>query len=567
MELARYKSESTKKQDGETFTPSDLANFVSSKLLFCHNTSINQSISILEPAIGDGALLLALLRSLNFDLKNVEVVAYDTNYTSLKEAKKNILNEFPNLKINFFNEDFLEQYNDISDISFFSEDTSRNKKFDLIIANPPYVRTQILGAKKASEMAKKFKLRGRVDLYQAFLVTMISLLKDGGTLGAIVSNRFLTTKSGNSIRDYLKQHVQLDEIWDLGDTKLFDAAVLPALIFASKKSEAEHTTKFTSVYECPDITIDKKFEVFNALLNNSINSFMSNAGKCYEITRGTLKLNESAINNPWMISNNKNTAWLETVAKNTKCTFGDVSKVRVGVKTTADKIFMKKDWSKLKDDIPELLYPLITRRNVSKFTCSKQDNKNTLRKILYPYDIKSSTRKPIELSEYPKTRDYLLSHKEALSSRKYVIDAGRQWYEIWVPHSPSSWKQRKVVFPDISEKPMFGLDDTGSIVSGECYWLVLNKGENLDLYYLILGIANSKFIEKFYDISFPNKLYSGKRRFITQYVQKFPMPCIENKNSQEVIELTKKLCNFIDSEQRIKFENQLDVLVEKSFGL
>ena len=185
---------------------------------------------------------------------------------------------------------------------------------------------------------------------------------------------------------------------------------------------------------------------------------------------------------------------------------------------------MNKKWHDLEENKPELLFPLLTRKNLTRYSIDEEFQTSPQRQVLYPYDMSSATRKPIELSAFPKTKAYLEAHRQTLSARKYVIEAGRQWYEIWVPHSPINWLKTKIVFPDISEKPVFTLDKSGAIVSGECYWLLLNESENTDLNYLILGIANSKFIEKFYDISFPNKLYSGKRRFITQYVEKFPLP-------------------------------------------
>ena len=43
----------------------------------------------------------------------------------------------------------------------------------------------------------------------------------------------------------------------------------------------------------------------------------------------------------WRISNGKIDLWLKTVEKHTYCTFRDIDKIRVGVKTTADKIFIR----------------------------------------------------------------------------------------------------------------------------------------------------------------------------------------------------------------------------------
>ena len=97
-----------------------------------------------------------------------------------------------------------------------------------------------------------------------------------------------------------------------------------------------------------------------------------------------------------------------------------------------------------------------------------------------------------------------------------VLDAGREWFEIWVPQDPDRWVAPKLVFRDISEKPTFWIDTTGGIVNGDCYWLAAEKAEDTDLLWLACAVANSAFIEEFYDHRFNNKLYSGRRRFITQ---------------------------------------------------
>ena len=122
---------------------------------------------------------------------------------------------------------------------------------DVIIANPPYVRTQVLGSEKAQALARKFGLKGRVDLYYAFLIAMTNSLKDKGLLAVITSNRYLSTKSGESIRAFLTEHYEILEVIDLGDTKLFDAAVLPALLIARKRSGRKPLSpaRFVKLYE------------------------------------------------------------------------------------------------------------------------------------------------------------------------------------------------------------------------------------------------------------------------------------------------------------------------------
>jgi len=108
----------------------------------------------------------------------------------------------------------------------------------------------VLGSKKAQGLAKKFGLKGRVDLYQAFVIGMTSVLKPGGIIGLLTSNRFLTIKSGASLRHMFASHFDIKAISDLGDTKLFTAAVLPVILVARKcKSPAASIGAFHRIYE------------------------------------------------------------------------------------------------------------------------------------------------------------------------------------------------------------------------------------------------------------------------------------------------------------------------------
>jgi hypothetical protein len=128
-------------------------------------------------------------------------------------------------------------------------------------------------------------------------------------------------------------------------------------------------------------------------------------------------------------------------------------------------------------------------------------------------------------------RPSLEKHRDALEARTYLIEAGRKWYELWVPQNPAAWALPKLVFPDISDKPIFWIDTDGGVVNGECYWLQCENKDEHDLLWLALAVANSTFIEAFYDHRFNNKLYAGRRRYITQYVELFPLPnptCVES---------------------------------------
>ena len=65
---------------------------------------------------------------------------------------------------------------------------------------------------------------------------------------------------------------------------------------------------------------------------------------------------------------------------------------------------------------------------------------------------------------------------------------------------------------------------------------------------------------------FNNKLYAGRRRFMTQYVERFPLPDINSSLAKEIISLTQKLFYNIDENINLKIYEIIDQLVWESFG-
>ena len=87
-----------------------------------------------------------------------------------------------------------------------------------------------------------------------------------------------------------------------------------------------------------------------------------------------------------------------------------------------------------------------------------------------------------------------------------------------------------------------------------------------EVVYLALAVANSPFIEKFYDVKFNNKLYSGKRRYQTQYVEQFPIPYYNSELAQKAISLVKKILAEGAESASNGDKKELDLLVEQMFS-
>ena len=557
----RYEIVAEGKAGGATYTPKNLADFVAQQIIqTTRHLPTVCPLRVLDPAVGEGELLVSLLEHLPDGHRlDIEVYGFETDKKALAIATARIKQKFPAVAVHFevdnFLEFVLEHFGGSRNGNLFR--ASVPEAYDLIIANPPYVRTQIMGASTARLLAEQFSLTGRVDLYYAFILGMARVLKPQGVAGIIVSNRFMTTRSGASVRRALLERFNIHHVWDLGDTKLFDAAVLPAVLLAEgKNGHKREISAFTSIYQTIESGQESANDPIGALGEEGLVDI--DDGRCFRVQHG--KLNTSGTpDGVWRIATEAIDAWLAAVKAQTWGTFRDIGKIRVGVKTCADKVFIRSDWNNMPNaECPELLQAVTTHDNARRFKPLTVDQP---KQILYPHEIAQGRRQAIDLSGYPRSKAYLERHRHYLEGRKYVIEAGREWYEIWVPQNPVGWKQTKLVFRDIAEEPTFWIDQNGSVVNGDCYWLICQNPGQEDLLWLAAAVANSTFIERFYDCCFNNKLYAGRRRFITQYVEKFPLPDPQGTLGKAIIATAKQTYKCVPSPKADQFQKELDAMV------
>jgi methylase of polypeptide subunit release factors len=551
--------ENKAKSKGVHYTPPELASFLARAIL--RNAVLLPRAVIFDPGCGDGGLLHAIASALPTKLRSTVVfVGMEDDEKALQRAAERLSN-LQNLTL--LHGDFLHRSRGPQFDLFHASSGSNQDSLtaDVIITNPPYVRTQVLGAARAQKLAREYNLRGRVDLYHAFVRQLTNMLRPGGTLGLLCSNRFMFTLAGDALRQLLSREYQLEQIYDLGDTKLFPAAVLPAIIIGKKNDGDSRSTQdcpIAKVYEAPDVAPASKFpSVLNAL-EAGCDAPIGVGDRTFSVSKGRMSLNSGDWQVRWHGAD-----WMSVVADNTDCTFGDFLKIRVGIKTTADSVFVRDDWDKLPRDTqpePELLRPLITHHTAARWRAAGQLSK----RVLYPHRATDGRRYAIDLLKFPRTANYLHLHRQQLENREYVIEAGRKWYEIWVPQDPSAWAYPKIVFPDISETPKFFLDTSGAIVNGDCYWGTVDMDHDGETVCLLLAVANSSLAVKFYDAACGNKLYASRRRFMTQYVNRFPIPK-RSAATGRIVELVNRLLERpIDT---VALDDELDSLVWRAFGL
>lgn len=558
---ASQKAPGHAKAHGVHYTPPELAAFLA-EVTAATAPQVTGPFRILDPACGDGALLVAIVNAFPTCARRWMILeGYETDAGELAKARAGIA-QLGVEDVILHNRDFLSQEGVgslVESRGLFNKEPVQ--QYDVVIANPPYVRTQIMGANKAQALSRQFGLTGRVDLYHAFASAMTSVLKPGGVLGLLTSNRFLTIKSGASMREMFSSHFEMEAIYDLGDTKLFTAAVLPVIVVGRKgKAKSRLHGKFHRIYEHrngSESPSTRRDSVLLALRDTELSGLVTTPSGVFHIQRGDLAVHSEA----WTLSNAETTGWLKTVASRQVATFGDIAKVRVGIKSTADEVFVRDNWKCLPEDVQpedELLRPLLTHHESARWL-----PKPATKQVVYPHMTNGGKRSAIDLANFPKAAAYFERHKARLTRRTYVIDGGRKWYEIWVPHNPDDWAKPKIAYPDISEHPRFFFDSSGAIIQGDCYWITLHDGVDPDWLRLMLAVANSTFVTKYYDAVFHNKLYSGRRRFMTQYVAKLPLPDLDS--SRKIVEEVRRILKRAQATEAV--ERKVNRLVWEAFGL
>ncbi len=573
-----HESAARKKSTGAHFTPPQLARLMSQRLAERANPRPGCGLRVLDPACGDGELLLALAGALPPSVRKRSMfigVESDQGYLHRAESRAAKLGAASI----FVQGDFLEIARSLREAPLLRNTLPHElieAPIDLIIANPPYVRTQILGSGRAQDLAQVFGLTGRVDLYHAFFVAMSDFLAPAGLLGVITSNRYLTTKGGASVRDFLASEYEILEVLDLGDTKLFEAAVLPAIFFGKRKRNGAKASvsspTFVRIYEDAadsrgvpaEVSVPSVIEI----LSRPETGRFECRGVSYSVTTGRLSI-PTRPSEPWSMTTEGESDWVMRVDSRTDRRICDIAKVRVGIKSTADPVFIRSDWDRLPSHLrpePELLKPLLSHDDAQRWHHAST-SEGPSRRILYTHELREGKRRPIDLAQFPRAARYLMAHRERLDRRRYVVASGRKWYEIWVPQDPAAWGEPKLVFPDISPGPKFFYEDKGCLVDGNCYWITLLPEVPPDILFLILGVANSDLATRYYDLAFQNRLYSGRRRYLTQYVERFPLPPLSSPSSRRVIELARRLSEPARVENIPELESEINRAVALAFGI
>ncbi len=112
----------------------------------------------------------------------------------------------------------------------FGEVFQQRGGFDVVIANPPYVRHEEIKEFKPAFKRTFECFAGTADLFVFFYERSVKLLRDGGAIALITSNKYYRTGYGEKLRGFLVRELTLHHLIDFGDAPVFEAIAYASIL-------------------------------------------------------------------------------------------------------------------------------------------------------------------------------------------------------------------------------------------------------------------------------------------------------------------------------------------------
>ncbi len=415
--------------------------------------------------------------------------------------------------------------------------------FDIVLGNPPYIQLQKDGGKLAkkyeSEEYKSYAKTG--DIYCLFYERGFNLLKNGGHLCFITSNKWMRAGYGEKLRGFLSKNVNPQILIDFAGVKIFDSATVDTDILLFEKGKNKNKT-----LACVTKNLTKDG------LNNLSEFVQQNSALC-----------SFAANESWVV----------------------LSPIEQSIKAKIEKAGVPlKDWDiqiyrGILTGYNDAFIITTEKRNEILAACKSVDEKKRTEELIRPilrgrdikrygYDwaglwlIATFPSRHYDIEKYPAVKNHLLSFgikRLEQTGKEYVVNGEKikarkktnnKWFET--QDSISYWEdfsKPKIVWGNLNLKASYALAPAGMFVNAPCPMIVPASRS-------LLFILNSKLAD-YYIRKLGVTRNGGYFEYKPMFIEQLPVP----KSVDE--SLFKK---FSDSPSE-KEQQQIDSLVYKLYGL
>jgi type I restriction-modification system DNA methylase subunit len=357
--------------------------------------------------------------------------------------------------------------------------------FDVLIANPPYVRQEELKEIK-KDLALHFSETyvGTADLFTYFYVKGIKLLRAGGSLSYISSNKLFRASYGKKLREFLTQNMAIEKIVDFGELPVFVAGVDAAIVVATKGKKPGNVTacqvkQESEIDHVADVVRTRGFHLEQGQLDNS--GWTLEPAKTLNLLRriegSTVKPLKECVDNS----------------------------IFYGIKTGLNEAFVVSRSKRAElvhqhEGAAALLRPWLDGHDIQRWY-GAFDEKYLIAipssaNHEWPWsstDVAGNAETVFEKT-YPSIAAHLRPYKRKLMERE---DQGQFWWEL---RSCSYWKQfdkPKLVFNETSRELHAFVDYDELVINKTGFFIVSEMNE------LLLGILNSRILDFYFRHKFP----------------------------------------------------------------
>lgn len=275
-------------------------------------------------------LLLSCVYGVDKDFNAVEACKFGLLLKLLEDEDVNSLSSFhpilPDLSNNIFYGNSLLSTSDVpkDDALEVNPFDFNDKVFDLIVGNPPYMKTEDIKAftpKEKSLYEKGNRYRSaykQYDKYFLFIERALSLLKPDGYLGYIVPRKFMKVGAARELRNLIAKNAYLKTITSFGAHQVF-------------------TDK--STYTCIIVLEKKKHENFKY---SEVNDFIGWKVRNNDAYKFCLRSSSTINANTWVLCTDEQLPLLNAVTANAK-PLGEIvgeDYIFNGIQTSANRVYV-----------------------------------------------------------------------------------------------------------------------------------------------------------------------------------------------------------------------------------
>jgi len=531
-----------------------------------------QHMQILDPSCGCGAFLIATVRfilkwlkdkynnnkklpcfSLQESLELLESMIYglDIDERAICWTRRLLLltvwdfyinngvskNDIQTLRIPTFEKNIVCK-------DFLEEQSLKNETFHVIIGGPPFVRVQELYKSdpvKTNYYKRNFRTakNGQFDLYMLFIEKAIELLTNQGYLSMSVSNTFLRSKSGLTLRKLIAEKCSVSEIVEFEDSKLYPNALVQVAAITLRKTVEKNVTKHV-------------FVKGKGGLRRKLSKIGKSGDDAFLQTRNLPTMACASAN--WNLRSESEENLLYKI-ESVGIPLGKLPIcICFGAATGADTVFLLKNAeyldsknvlaeSRFLDDIfvfeSSILRPILRGRHIKGYTIPEAE---TL--CIFPYDKTGNLiAENVLQAEFPRTYRYLKSCRTGLGSKEQK--GGQPWYAFRNENIPQFIQSPKIVASVVNSGGGFAIDLHQHLFCNNSVILIFPDEKIVNPYFL-LAVLNSKVFRAWTQQRMPT-LGSGWHSYRVSILRQFPIPnplhSHDNPVFDEIANLVVKLLN------------------------